>query len=475
MWFDSGPDACWDGASVKGTFAVGTTWNTFHGNTAFGFGGANFTLNHPRIFNYGDGISIREGMSSNFLISDAYMSYIHDDCVQNDSLVAGTVTNSYLDGCYVAFSARRSDGTTFDGHLNTWTISNSLVRLQAMPTVYKGSAAGHGGFFKWDDSALLSPKLNISNTIFRADQNTNHGTLVMPAGYDVTCSNNTMVWLGPGAFPGTLPSCFTLTTNRAVWDTAARDWDTAHPGVITGPEVSVGDASIVEGTTGARAMQFPISLSEPPAAGKTVTVYWSTAPGTAGSSDFATKKGKVVFSGAQVFKMVQVAVRPDATDEQNELMYVVAAGVDGGENHRERGTGTIVDDDPGSTSGMGLVVSDATVVEGDSGTPRTLVVPDRADELGNPGRVHHLDHGGRNRVRGYGLHPQVGHREDPPAWAAGEPLDTALAESALATQPDLLDSGDLGSWGHAARPHGNGHHPRRRLTRRPRSRGEESW
>jgi chitinase len=68
-------------------------------------------------------------------------------------------------------------------------------------------------------------------------------------------------------------------------------------------------------------------------------------------------------------------VRPDAIDEQNKLMYVVAAGVDGGENHRERGTGTIVDDDPDSTSGMGLVVSDATVVEGDSGTPRTLVVP----------------------------------------------------------------------------------------------------
>ena len=120
-------------------------------------------------------------------------------------MLTGTVTNSYLDGCYVGFSARRSSGATFDGSLNTWTISNSLVRLQAMPTVYSGSAAGHGGFFKWDDASPVSPKLNISNTIFRADQTTNHQDLDLPDGYDVTCSNNTMVWLGAGAYPGTLP------------------------------------------------------------------------------------------------------------------------------------------------------------------------------------------------------------------------------------------------------------------------------
>lgn len=376
VYFDSGADSCWDGASIKGTYPVTTTWATFHGTTALGFGGANFTLSNPRVFNYGDGISVRTG-SDNFLITDAYLSYIHDDCVQNDDLLAGTITNSYLDGCYVALSARRSDGTTFDGHLNTWNISNSLVRLQAMPTVYKGSAAGHGGFFKWDESGLLSPKLNVTNTIFRADQNTNHGDLLLPAGYDVTCSNNKVVWLGPGTFPGTaswLAACpdTVITADRSVWDAAARQWDIDHPGVITGPEVSVGDASIVEGDSGIRSLQFPISLSAPPAANTTVTVYWSTAPGTAGSTDFAAKKGKVVFSGAQVFKTVTVAVKPDTVPEKTKQMYLVAAGVDGGENHRERGTGTIYDDDPGS--GINLSVGDATVVEGDSGT-RLLSVP----------------------------------------------------------------------------------------------------
>lgn len=370
VYFAAGADTCWDGGTIKGTFAVSTSWNSYHGTTGLSYGGPRFTLDHPRIFNYGDGINVDDN-STDFLIKDAYLSYIHDDCVQNDDLYAGTVTNSYLDGCYVAFSARRSDGTNYDGHLNTWTISNSLVRLQAMPKVYKGAAAGHGGFFKWDDTALLSPKLNISNSVFRADQDTNHQDLNLPTGYDVTCSNNTMVWLGAGPFPGSLPSCFTVTTDRGVWDAAVAGWETAHPGVVTGPDVSIGDASVIEGSAGARYLRFPLSLRSAPGS-KPVTVYWATAPGTAGSSDFGAGKGKMVFKGTQVHKTISVKVTPDTKIESNETMYALVAGVDGGRNYRERGVGTIVDDDPGS--GVRLAVSDARVVEGNSGT-RSLVVP----------------------------------------------------------------------------------------------------
>jgi hypothetical protein len=181
-----------------------------------------------------------------------------------------------------------------------------------------------------------------------------------------------MVWLGPGSFPGSLPSCFTITTDRSVWDAAARAWDIAHPGVITGPEVSIGDASIIEGSSGTRLLRFPLSLSTAPGSGNPVTVYWTTVPGSANTSDFVTKKGKVTFTGTQVFKMVSAVVRPDTSTESNELMYLAVAGVDGGENHRERGTGTIVNDDPGS--GVRLAVSDSLVVEGDGGK-RTLIVP----------------------------------------------------------------------------------------------------
>lgn len=369
--FDAGADSCWDGGTITGTWGPATTWSSYHNKTGFSFRGPRFTLDHPRIFNTGDAINVDDG-SDDFLIRGAYLSYIHDDCIQNDDLLSGTVTDSYLDGCYVAFSARRSDGTNYDGHLNTWTITNSLVRLQAMPKVYKGTAAGHGGFFKWDDSAPLSPKLNISNTIFRADQETNHQDLNLPTGYDVTCSNNTMVWLGDGPFPGSLPSCFTVTTDRTVWDDATALWRWTHPTMVTGPTASIGDASVIEGSSGARYLRFPISLNVGPGTGKEVSVYWATAPGSAGTSDFATTRGKVVFKGSQVHKTVSVKVTPDSKSEGDETMHALIAGVDGGVNGRERGTGTIVDDDPGS--GIRLAVSDQFVVEGNNGV-RNLVIP----------------------------------------------------------------------------------------------------
>ncbi len=181
-----------------------------------------------------------------------------------------------------------------------------------------------------------------------------------------------MVWLGDGPFPGSLPTCFTITTDRSVWDAAARAWDVAHPGVITGPEVSVGDGSVIEGESGTRSVRFPISLSSAPGSGKVVTVYWSTTPGTATTSDYKTTKGKVLFKGSQVLKTVSVKATPDTKTESDERMALVVAGVDGGENHRERGVGTIVNDDPGS--GIRLAVADQLVVEGDSGT-RNLLVP----------------------------------------------------------------------------------------------------
>ena len=66
---------------------------------------------------------------------------------------------------------------------------------------------------------------------------------------------------------------------------------------------------------------------------------------------------------------VTVPVTPDATTESNEMMYLVVAGVDGGENHRERGVGTILNDDPGT--GVGLVTSDAYDGRGRQWAPGT--------------------------------------------------------------------------------------------------------
>ena len=343
----------------------------YHDTAGIGIGGPNVVVDHPRIFNVGDGIRIRDN-ADNFRVEDAYLSYIRDDCIENDRLFNGTITDSFLDGCYVAFSTRKSSGDPQDGRLNTVTISNSLVRLQAMPTVYSGSAAGHGGFFKWDDPGGTSPKLNITNThLPRRPEHQSPGSQPARRVRRHVLGEHDGV-ARRRCVPGNLPPCFTLTTDRSVWDAAARR---GTPRIRVWSPVPRCRSATRRSTRAPPARARCGSRSRCPrrrAPARPCTVYWSTAQGTAGSSDYAFKKGKTVFNAADVLKTVTVAVTPDTKDESNELMYLVAAGVDGGENHRERGTGTILDDDPGS--GVRLLTSDATVVEGDSGV-RNIIVP----------------------------------------------------------------------------------------------------
>jgi hypothetical protein len=226
--FGGGSGGCWLGGDIIGTYAQSTPWSEFHHTGGLNFTNANFTINGLRVHNIGDGIRVRAG-ADNFHITGVHLSFIHDDCIENDQLYSGVVEDSLLDGCYVAFSARPSSGNAVDGHENTETFRNNVVRLQPMPTVYKGRAPGNGGFFKWDDKAHRAPKLVVTNNVFRVDQRPNHQTLGLPDGYKVRCSNNVVVWLGKGRYPDKLPKCFTVTRDRAVWDRAVARWQTAHP------------------------------------------------------------------------------------------------------------------------------------------------------------------------------------------------------------------------------------------------------
>jgi hypothetical protein len=225
--FGGGSGGCWLGGRIVGTYPQSTPWSTFHHTTGLSFTNPDFTVDAPRVHNIGDGIGVRAG-AENFTITGAHLSFIHDDCVQNDQLYTGVVADSLLDGCYVAFSARPSSGDAVDGHQNTETFRNNVVRLQAMPTVYKGRAPGHGGFFKWDEHGR-GPRLVVRDNVFRVDSRPNHQTLGLPKGYRVQCSNNVVVWLGKGRYPDKLPKCFTITRDRAVWDGAVARWQAEHP------------------------------------------------------------------------------------------------------------------------------------------------------------------------------------------------------------------------------------------------------
>src|SRR5204862_32366 len=114
---------------------------------------------------------------------------------------------------------------------NVMTIQNTLVRLQPMDGVYTGPVPGHGAFFEW---SATSPQLALYNNVFRADQPSNDGDehMAPPPGKLAGCSNNVMVWLGAGAFPEPLPSCFTVMTGATgldYWNRAVAQWQANHP------------------------------------------------------------------------------------------------------------------------------------------------------------------------------------------------------------------------------------------------------
>src|SRR5262249_42883267 len=104
-----------------------------------------------------------------FVIRAAWLSYVRDDCVENDHLEGGLIDDVLFDGCYVALSERPSPDSTLDGHENLVTIRRSLIRLQAMPGPRDGSPSdlGHGQFFKWSDTAS---RLALYDDVFLAER-----------------------------------------------------------------------------------------------------------------------------------------------------------------------------------------------------------------------------------------------------------------------------------------------------------------
>lgn len=238
-----GPNMCFTNGIIQGSYPdqigadASTTWEYMHGTTALKVYAKNATIENIRIDNYGDGIDFSSN-TDNFTIKSVHLSSIRDDCIQNDWLYSGDIEDSLFDGCYSAFSARTYGGQNpapADGSSNIWTINNSLIRLAATWGVYKnrGLIPGHDGFFKWDNLGI-SPQLALHNNIFRADQDANNVGLGLPAGKLTSCSNNTMVWLGSGPFPEALPAtfngqpCFTVTTDKSIWDSAVSDWLSRH-------------------------------------------------------------------------------------------------------------------------------------------------------------------------------------------------------------------------------------------------------
>jgi hypothetical protein len=218
-------DLCVMGWTTVGQQPRTLTWRAMHDDiegSALRVYASDYVVDGLRADNVEDGFDPRGG--DGFELRNAFMTYIRDDCVENDERRAGTVVDSLFDGCYTFFSEQESGDVAGESLI----FEDVLVRLEAMPGPYgteDPDILGHGSFFKnFEDGGRHEPI--IRDSIFLLDDDCYSGCNDWPPGTSAT--DVTIVWTGTGDFPMSVLPGMTLTTDRSVWDSAVARWKSRH-------------------------------------------------------------------------------------------------------------------------------------------------------------------------------------------------------------------------------------------------------
>lgn len=162
-----------------------------------------------------------------------------------------------------------------------------------------------------------------------------------------------------------------------------------------GPELTVEDASVVEGDAGTTAMTFTARLAQAP--GHPVTAEWNTQDDTASSpADFAASSGLVTFSADETTKLITVPVKGDTDAEPAESFLLRLRGARGAGLGVARATGLIIADDLGITDSTPDRAGTGTVtltVRGGGFLTGTAVALRRVGRADIPGNVLFTDPG----------------------------------------------------------------------------------
>jgi hypothetical protein len=159
-----------------------------------------------------------------------------------------------------------------------------------------------------------------------------------------------------------------------------RDWDFDWTPFAVGPKnecgepgtnrFSVGDSSVAEGDSGAlRKLRIPVTINNPSASEISVDYTVDEGSATAPEDFDDPKVGQArtlkFKPNTATTKLITVKVVPDTDIEGDEDVTVTLSNPTGGyEIGRETGTGTIVDDDDGTT-GQAVAITGTSSCEGD--------------------------------------------------------------------------------------------------------------
>jgi hypothetical protein len=219
---------CVVGGTVVGQQPRGLTWQQMkHDHDGDGLrvqAGGWYVVDGLRVDNVEDGIS---PFGDGLVARNLYFTYIRDDCIENDAISGGYVADSLFDGCYMGLSERPSKGfsPTPPPAGETFTLDGVLLRLQPMPRDDAPDGLGNGQLFKW---SRWADRLVLRNSILLVERISMNGRKAMRFPRGTVAHNVTLVWTGPGAYPGPLPAGVRVTRDRAVWDAARARWLARH-------------------------------------------------------------------------------------------------------------------------------------------------------------------------------------------------------------------------------------------------------
>jgi chitinase len=129
------------------------------------------------------------------------------------------------------------------------------------------------------------------------------------------------------------------------------------------PSLSIADATRTEGNSGTANLTFTVTLA--PVSGRTVTVAWAAADGSAlAPADYTASPGTVTFAAGQTSRTFTARIVGDRLDEYDETFGVELSSPTNATIADGQALGTIVDNDAPPS----LSVNDASVTEGDAGS-----------------------------------------------------------------------------------------------------------